>query len=127
MAKNAHKVVEMKNKNYVTLLMNDFLLKYLFRTSFNFKVIPFLENWSLTFSKISRVILTYRLCQGNASVIQHPERHEDGADVEDDVAQERPLHHVERFDDAHRPGHHGRHKHARSCHRQIYYNTIKHF
>ena len=53
MVKHVHNVVEVKNKNYVTLLTHEFLLKYIFCTPFNFNVIPFLKHWSLIFGKIS--------------------------------------------------------------------------
>ena len=46
MVKNAHKVVEVKNKKYGLLLMHDLLLKHIFHAPFNFKVMQFL-NMSL--------------------------------------------------------------------------------
>ena len=52
MVKNAHKVLEVKNKNYV-FLMHQLLLKHPFRTHLMLKVIQFLQFLSLIFGKIS--------------------------------------------------------------------------
>ena len=53
MVKNAHKIVEVKNKNYGLPLMHELLLTFLFRTPFNFKVIRFLNILSSIFGKVS--------------------------------------------------------------------------
>ena len=53
MVKNAHKVIDVKNKNDVVLLIHRLLVKHFFYTPSNFKVIQFLKFVSVIFGKMS--------------------------------------------------------------------------
>ena len=81
MLKNAHRVVEVKNKkNYVTLLMHEFLLKYLFHTPFNFKVILFLQVnvawWQQTqcFAAVAAPVIPYMIMSSAQWQTTSPQR-----------------------------------------------------